>query len=522
MTVLEAASHIGEVGAGIQVLPNSARVLFSWGLRDALEPYATKPSLCNFLGWKGNHLSAQDYRAYAQACGGAPFWDFYRMNLHKCLLDRAVALGAQMVINARATDFVVSQGEPGDGLAVDDDDDTCMCTVYTADGRTFTGDLVVGADGIHSKLRDVFLGREDPPTPTGDLAYRLLLNTDKMRADPTLRAFVEEPQVNYWLGPDKHAVNYVLRGQAATSRRQTCPTSENNHESNERNEKENNDNYLTEPGLLFNMVLLVPDDLPQGSEHNTLAGNIEEMRAHFADWDPRLPRLLALCDSVLKWRLLIRHGLDDAWSHPSGTFTMLGDAVHATLPYLASGAGMALEDAGVLGLCLGRLHTPVGEKSKGAAGDGRSTTSRTSSSKRTRREQVRRALAVYEACRRARTEAVVERGTYNQWIYHLPDGAEQRARDERLRHFAEVDRAWLAGTATATGEPPRLPAVQETGEDPLPWRYHGVGRWLLTYDMWKDVEERWAASSSGEEEEEKGKDCASRAATGADQEAARL
>lgn len=444
VTVLEAAAHIGEVGAGIQVLPNSARVLFSWGLHDALEPFATKPSRCNFWGWKGNHLAAQDYDGYTRA-SGAPFWDFYRMNLHKCLLDRAVALGATIVTDARATGFaVVSEPSERDGSdnnnnnkADDDDDDDGrdqQCTVYTADGRSFTGDLVVGADGIHSRLRECLVGREDPPIPTGDLAYRLLLNTERMRADPDLAPFVDAPQVNYWLGPDKHAVNYVLRGQPR-------PTAAD----------------AAEPNLLFNMVLLVPDDLPAGAD--TLAGTRDEMRSHFADWDPRIPKLLSLCDAVLKWRLLIRPGLD-RWSHPSGTLTMLGDAVHATLPYLASGAGMALEDAGVLGLCLRRVRA---------------------------RSDTTRALAVYEACRRARTEAVVRRGTYNQAMYHLPDGPAQRERDEKLRLFSEADAAWLSS------ENPTLPAVQETGDDPFPWRYHGVGRWLLTYDMWKDVDEKWSA-----------------------------
>lgn len=419
--MLEAASEIGEVGAGIQVLPNSARVLRSWGLRDHLEPYATKPSRCNFIGWKGNHLSHMDYNAYAGA-SGAPFWDFYRANLHRCLLDRAVDLGAKIVTNARVTSFT-----PGDETS----------TVATADGRTFEASLVVGADGINSKMREAFLGREDPPVPTGDLAYRLLLNTERMREDPDLRQFVQEPQVNYWIGPEKHAVNYVLRGTAASGQ-----------------------TYLEDPNLLFNMVLLVPDDLPAGA--NTLEGNIQEMRAHFADWDPRIPKLLSLCDSVLKWRLMIRPGLEPTWSHPSGTFTMLGDAVHATLPYLASGAGMALEDAGVLGLCLGRL------KDKSTV-------------------EKKKALEVYETCRRERTEEVVRRGTYNQWIYHLDDGDEQRERDEKFKLFEELDRQWLNSMN------PTLPEVHETGGDPFPWRYHGVGRWLLTYDMWKDVDARWLA-----------------------------
>ena len=187
------------------------------------------------------------------------------------------------------------------------------------------------------------------------------------------------------------------------------------------------------------------------------------MYAYFAGWDPRLCKLVSLnsAQSVLKWRLCIRPGLDPTWSHPSGAFTMLGDAVHATLPYLASGAGMAFEDGGVLGLCLGRL------------------TDKSPASKR-------RALQVYEACRRSRTEKVVQRGTHNQRIYHLPDGPEQADRDNKFRVFRELDRQWLNEAR------PLLPESQETGQDPFPWRYHGVARWLLTYDMNKDVEARWA------------------------------
>ncbi|KAI0123795.1 hypothetical protein BJ170DRAFT_703857 [Xylariales sp. AK1849] len=409
VTVLEAASEIGEVGAGIQVLPNSARVLFSWGLKDILEQYATKPRKCNFIGWKGNKLSEMDYYAYTRATK-APFWDFHRANLHKCLLDRAIELGATLQTRASVEDMVIS-------------DDSLSATVLLKDGRELTADLVVGADGINSNLRSIFLGRADPPTLTGDLAYRILLDTDDMRKDEDLRSLVQEPQVNYWLGPDAHAVNYVLKG-----------------------------------GKLFNMVLLVPDDIPEGS--NTIAGDVQEMRDYFKDWDPRIGKMLAMCDSVLKWRLCIRPGLDPTWSDPSGAFTLLGDAVHATLPYLASGAGMALEDGGVLGLCLARIT----DKSPA---------------------QKRLALDVYEACRRERTEKVVQRGTYNQWIYHLHDGEEQRDRDLKLKDFEKMDQDWMSQPGFS------LPESAETGEDPLPWRYHGVGRWLLTHDTEKDVATRW-------------------------------
>lgn len=254
VTVLEAATEIGEVGAGIQVLPNSARVLFSWGLKDSLEQYATKPQKCNFIGWKGNHLSSMDYHAYAQA-SGAPFWDFHRANLHKCLLDRATELGASILTKASVADLVIAE-------------DQLSATVVLKDGRHMAADLVVGCDGINSTLREMLLGHADPPVLTGDLAYRLLLDTDAMRADPDLKSFVETPTVNYWLGPDAHAVNYVLKG-----------------------------------GKQFNMVLLVPDDIPRDSPSNTVAGNVEEMQAYFKDWDPRISKLTALCKEVQKWRL---------------------------------------------------------------------------------------------------------------------------------------------------------------------------------------------------------------------------
>jgi salicylate hydroxylase len=102
------------------------------------------------------------------------------------------------------------------------------------------------------------------------------------------------------------------------------------------------------------MVLLVPDDMPEDGP-STLAGNVEEMRSLFTEWDPRISKLLALCENVQRWRLCIVEPLE-SWYHARGSFVLLGDSVHATLPYLASGAGMSFEDAAVVGECLGRLR----------------------------------------------------------------------------------------------------------------------------------------------------------------------
>jgi len=173
------------------------------------------------------------------------------------------------------------------------------------------------------------------------------------------------------------------------------------------------------------MVLLVPDDLPEGQ--NVTEGSVEEMRALYKDWDPRIPKLLSLCESVSKWRLCIRTGME-TWSHPSGAFTMLGDAVHATLPYLASGAGMSLEDAAVLGEVFSR-HTagPFSAQKK------------------------IQLLDIYEKIRKPRTVMVVERGNTQQYLYHLHDGPEQEKRDEIMRAEAPGDALAWKDSAFAPG-----------------------------------------------------------------------
>lgn len=133
---------------------------------------------------------------------GTYYWDFHRANLHRGLYERALELGVRVRVGMRVVDVeildeggvarVVAEKRDGEGKGEDED-------------LSLTADLVVGADGIFSKLREVMLGREDAPHLTGDLAYRLLLSTKEMLADDELADFVKNPQVNYWLGPGMHA-----------------------------------------------------------------------------------------------------------------------------------------------------------------------------------------------------------------------------------------------------------------------------------------------------------------------------
>jgi salicylate hydroxylase len=107
------------------------------------------------------------------------------------LIDRAIELGATMECNARAID-------------VRCDADRNTATVMLADGREQIADLVIGADGIHSRMREVLVRQKQPPKRTGDLAYRLLLDTKKLMRDPDLAPFVTAKEVNYWIGPGAH------------------------------------------------------------------------------------------------------------------------------------------------------------------------------------------------------------------------------------------------------------------------------------------------------------------------------
>ena len=398
------------------MLPNSSRVLIQWGLGPRLEKLATIPEQVTMIGWKGDEITSYDFQDAAKEYQ-APFWDFHRADLHGAMLDRARELGVSFETNARVVNVECESSE--------------VATVVLGDGCMMQADLIVGADGIFSRCRELLLGAASPPIATGDLAYRVLLSTEGMLDDPDLAVFLKTHHVRCWMGPKKHAVTYVLRD-----------------------------------GALLNMVLLVPDDMPPGA--STVDASVEEMRALFHDWDPRIPKLLQYCKSVQKWRLSFRPGLECPWYNSFGTFTLLGDAVHATLPYLASGAGMSLEDGAALGYCFSKVH----DKSIQAK---------------------RQALSVYEKCRRSRTESIVERGNLQQWLYHLDDGDEQRARDARFRAFGEIEKRVNAeGTheyATAQSE-----GLVE-GTDPLAWRRYGVGKWLISYDCMADVDLNWPKES---------------------------
>ena len=171
---------------------------------------------------------------------GAPFLEVHRCDLQLALVDRCRQLGVQVYLGQQVTgiDFELTE-----------------ITSHT--GTKYRGDLIVGADGLWSKCRDLFVGETERPRPTGDLAYRILLNIDDI-PDPDLRELVEKPTMRLWAGPDCHVVAYTVK-----------------------------------VGKAYNIALLRPDDIPE--EVSRVTGSIEEMNQYFSHWDPTYDTLLVLC-----------------------------------------------------------------------------------------------------------------------------------------------------------------------------------------------------------------------------------
>lgn len=250
ITVFEAATELREVGAGLQLTPNSSKILQKWNLSSRLWDSGAEPTAIIIHRYSDGKVLFEDndFHYKMRERYGAPFMDVHRVDLQVAMYEKAKELGVLFQLGQRVENV-----------------DIDTATVYTA-MTTKTADLVIAADGIWSKCREHFLGRRDPPRATGDLAYRLVLTLDQI-PDEDLREMVRNPTVRIWIGPGAHAVGYSLRG-----------------------------------GNMYNIVLLVPDDLPEGISRQP--GSIDEMNALFENWDPLLKRYLGLVDSVDKWKLM--------------------------------------------------------------------------------------------------------------------------------------------------------------------------------------------------------------------------
>ena len=355
--VYEQAGALGEVGAGIQMSANAVKVLDSLGLRAALEASAVRPKAFEFRRFdSGDVLHRLPLGDAHEQRHGAPYFQMHRSDLHGALQAAVMALDPQAItLNARV-------------MAIDEDH--AGASVHFDTLPTVQADLVIGADGIKSVVRRHIVGEDARPVFTGQVAWRCTVPTERIA--PALRTDIVS---TIWCGPKNHAVMYYLRG-----------------------------------GALLNFVGCVESATPD-EESWTARRPWAELDAEYRGWHPMVRAVIDQVDrdQCFRWALNARQP-DTQWS--SGRATLLGDAVHATLPYMAQGAVMAIEDAAVLARAL-ELPGPLAER-----------------------------LRRYAAHRAPRTARVVRESSEMGELYHIGEAQAMR------RAFAERDiarsrNAWL-------------------------------------------------------------------------------
>jgi len=333
--VLEQAAAYAEVGAGVQLGPNVTRVLHGWGLQEALAEVAFEPLRLQARDARsGEHLGELPLLERMQARYGAPFVCIHRADLHALLRQAALGAGAQ--------------GLEGVSVAtLAQDEDQALAT--DAQGRPWAAAAWVGADGLWSVCRAA-LGLTAAPRATGHVAYRALV--PMARLPEGLRT----AQVTVWMGPRLHVVMYPVQA-----------------------------------GRALNVVAVVHGQVA------ALGHQWEQAGAAQALWAGLGPVCRVLGDTLRAvpesgwrcWPLMDRPPVRGAAQMAQGRVALLGDAAHPMRPYLAQGAGMAIEDAQALAQCLGPQTLA----------------------------QAPQALAAYAQRRHARNARVQARAVRNGWVF---------------------------------------------------------------------------------------------------------
>lgn len=302
VVLFEQAETFSEVGAGIQIPPNAMKVLRALGAAGRVSRDAVRP-----LSLRMRHGQTDQEKiifdvplgAVAEQRWGAPYLHIHRADYIEALHD----------LVRETSNIEVRLGQ----IVTDIRSDADKAVLTLASGTQVEGDAVIGADGLHSVVRNQLHGSETPRF-TGNIAWRTTVPVSALGEDaPDTVACV-------WVGPGRHAVTYRLRG-----------------------------------GSLVNFVGVVETD-NSGAESWNNRGSKAEAQADFDGWHPTITRILDVAseDSFFRWSLFDRAPLP-VWSR--GRVTLLGDAAHPMLPFFAQGAAMATEDAWGLAECLKQANS---------------------------------------------------------------------------------------------------------------------------------------------------------------------
>jgi salicylate hydroxylase len=293
--VFEQSSKLEPIGAGIQLSPNAMHVLSELGLGDALKPYAVFPESIRIRkASSGSDIIRIPLGLYAQQRYGAPYWMIHRGDLQTVLLDAARANpDIALRLGAKVQDYAVH----ANGVTAQ------IRLGATASEERCVG--LIGADGLWSTIRER-LGYTDPPHFRRRTAWRAVARAEVVSEE------MRQPTINLWLGRHAHLVHYPIRA-----------------------------------GTALNIVAILRDNAPKTGWNNS--GSRDEILSIFHKWAVPARNIVAAPESWTTWTLYDRPRLR-RWGN--GPITMIGDAAHPMLPFLAQGAAMAIEDAAVLAECL--------------------------------------------------------------------------------------------------------------------------------------------------------------------------
>ncbi len=288
--VYEQASRFARIGAGIQMLPNSTRVLRGLGVLDQLREKAFEPYSHLNREWDTGEIKRE--LPMPESLYGSPFLCMHRADLHEALYSaippESVHLGKELV-----------------GL----DQKNGGVTLSFADGSKAEADAVIGADGVHSLVRKLIVG-PDAPIHRGRIAYRAVFDSSLMNGGDI------GPSRTKWWGPDRHIVIY----------------------------------YTAKDRSQLYFVTSVPEPTNWITKESWSAkGDVNELRAAYEGFHPDVQMVLNACPDCHKWAILERDPLPH-WSDDN--IVLVGDACHPMTPYMAQGAATSIEDAVVLARCV--------------------------------------------------------------------------------------------------------------------------------------------------------------------------
>jgi salicylate hydroxylase len=355
VTVFEQASELSEIGAGLQLSANATHVLHHLGLGPALAQVGVKPGAYVFrLHDTGEEIQRFSLSDEHERLHGAPYYQVHRADIHSLLADKVHELKRDAIrLNSRVIGFE----ESGDAVKL-----------RLANATIVQGDLLIGADGLKSVICQQIAGTVTA-TYTGDAAWRITVPVESLPKN------FMEPVMMVWMGPGRHVVAYYLRA-----------------------------------GALLNFVGLVETD-EVSEESWTAKFPWEKFKADFEGWHSDIQTIIDAADkhACYRWSLHNRSVIRN-WSTPR--VTLLGDAVHPTLPYLAQGACMAIEDGAVLTRALNLM------------------------------ESIPNALQLYQRNRVERTAKIVEQSTAKRTLFHQRTVAAIRASFAQRNEGADRN-TWL-------------------------------------------------------------------------------